>query len=100
MRHITKASHVCRSKKRLFLLDYDGTLNAEASHASDDRREHITIDPKPTGSVLKLLSTLSRDPANTIYIISGRARKSLGEWFASVVSCRLRLHLLNSFAFA
>ncbi len=60
-----------KAKKRLLLLDYDGTLvklKRKPEQASPDQK------------VLALLTCLSRDPANKVVIISGRDRKDLEAW--------------------
>lgn len=62
-----------RAKKRVLLLDHDGTLMAPSS-----------ISSRPTDHVLATLRQLTSDPRNTVYIISGRARTELQEWFKSV----------------
>jgi trehalose 6-phosphate synthase/phosphatase len=59
--------------KRVFLLDHDGTLVPQSS-----------ITSKPGEGVLRVLRSLTADPMNNVYIISGRAREELDEWFASV----------------
>lgn len=63
-----------RSAKRLFLLDYDGTLLPQSS-----------ISTKPGKEVLDILRGLTADPKNDVFIISGRGRADLGDWFSSVV---------------
>ena len=63
-----------RANKRLFLLDYDGTLIPCSS-----------ISSRPTAEVLAVLKALVADPRNVVYIISGRGRSELGDWFESVV---------------
>ena len=63
-----------RANKRLFLLDYDGTLIPCSS-----------INSRPTAEVLAVLRALVADPRNVVYIISGRGRSELGDWFESVV---------------
>jgi Trehalose-phosphatase len=35
--------------------------------------------------VLDILRGLTADPKNEVYIISGRGKKDLGDWFSSVV---------------
>jgi trehalose 6-phosphate synthase/phosphatase len=60
-----------KSKKRLFLLDYDGTL--------------VPIAPtppqaKPTPEMLAILERLAADPRNTVAIVTGRPRHRLDEW--------------------
>lgn len=59
------------SKKRLFLLDYDGTL------------AHFHTNPteaKPDEQLLKIMADLTSDPNNHIVVISGRDRHSLQKW--------------------
>lgn len=58
------------SQRRLFFLDYDGTLIGANS-----------ITAAPTEEVHAILKRLTADPRNLVYIISGRARRELGEWF-------------------
>ena len=65
----------CRGNKRLFLLDHDGTLMPSGS-----------INARPTEEVLHVLRGLCADPNNVVFIISGRARQELTEWFGSIVS--------------
>lgn len=60
-----------QAQHRLFLLDYDGTL--------------VSLAPTPeqaipTPELLALLERLSKDPHNTVVIISGRDRQTLDEW--------------------
>ncbi len=60
-----------QAKKRLFLLDYDGTLvpfYALPGQARPDKR------------VIDMLQKLSADPANVVYVISGRDRHTLDQW--------------------
>ncbi|WP_313512683.1 bifunctional alpha,alpha-trehalose-phosphate synthase (UDP-forming)/trehalose-phosphatase [Sphingobacterium sp.] len=62
------------SKKRLILLDYDGTLvgfNKNADKAV------------PTPDVYAVLDKLSKDPRNLVTIISGRKYSNLESWFGS-----------------
>lgn len=60
-----------RSKSRAILLDYDGTMMPQTS-----------IDKKPSQAVMSIISILSGDPKNTVFIVSGRGRESLGKWFS------------------
>jgi trehalose 6-phosphate synthase/phosphatase len=60
------------SKKRVFFLDYDGTLVAIAS------KPHLAV---PTDKMLDIIRKLASDEKNTVYIVSGRDRESL-ELFA------------------
>jgi trehalose 6-phosphate synthase/phosphatase len=61
------------SAKRLFLLDYDGTLIGFA-----DRPEKAGPDEK----LEILLSNLSKDSKNEVVIISGRDKTTLERWFS------------------
>jgi trehalose 6-phosphate synthase/phosphatase len=61
-----------KARKRLILLDYDGTLAA------------FQVVPElavPTPEVLTLLSALSADNMNQVVLISGRDRHTLEKWF-------------------
>jgi len=61
-----------KSKARLILLDYDGTL------------VHFAEKPekaKPAEELLKLLTSLAHNVKNEIVIISGRDRETLDKWF-------------------
>lgn len=62
-----------KSKQRLVLLDYDGTL--VTFHNNPD-------DAKPTKEIKQILSSFSRDPHNEIVIVSGRRRSTLDKWFS------------------
>ena len=60
------------TSRRLILLDYDGTLIPFASH------------PKlatPDTGLLALLRQLASAPENHVFIISGRHKETLKEWF-------------------
>ncbi|XP_021725865.1 probable alpha,alpha-trehalose-phosphate synthase [UDP-forming] 7 [Chenopodium quinoa] len=60
-----------RSKSRAILLDYDGTMMPQTS-----------IDKKPSQEVISIINLLSADPRNTVFIVSGRGKDSLGKWFS------------------
>lgn len=61
-----------RTKRRAIYLDYDGTVVPE-----------ISIARTPSPGLISLLNSLCNDPKNTVFIVSGRGRDSLGEWFSS-----------------
>lgn len=61
-----------KSCRRLFLLDYDGTLVSFSS------RPELAA---PGPDLVALLCTLAADPANTVVLISGREKRSLERWF-------------------
>ena len=61
-----------RARRRLLLLDYDGTLvpfTAEPSQAI------------PSARALDLLRSLCKAPGNRVVLISGRTKDDLGVWF-------------------
>jgi len=60
------------SKRRLLLLDYDGTLIPFR-----DRPE----DAKPDSGLLELIKRLTEDKKNDVVIISGRDKNTLENWF-------------------
>ncbi|KAG9140478.1 hypothetical protein Leryth_016211 [Lithospermum erythrorhizon] len=64
------ASSYKRTSRRAIFLDYDGTIVPQNS-----------IIKAPSPEVIKLLNSLCSDPKNTIFIVSGRDRTSLDEWF-------------------
>ena len=64
-----------RSRKRLFMFDYDGTLTP------------IVKDPQaaiPSDRVLRNLKSLAADPRNAVWIISGRDQTFLDEWMGHI----------------
>lgn len=64
-----------RASKRLFMVDYDGTLTP------------IVQDPKaatPSDQVLRTLRSLAADSKNAVWIISGRDQTFLDEWMGQV----------------
>lgn len=61
-----------KAKRRLFFLDYDGTLVGFQNDASS---------AKPTAAVLQVLANLQNDTSNQISIISGRPHTDLQKWF-------------------
>ncbi len=64
-----------RSKKRLLLLDYDGTL---VSFFSEPARA------KPDKQINNILQCLSSNPKNETVIVSGRDRHTLDHWFGKL----------------
>ncbi|VAH63933.1 unnamed protein product [Triticum turgidum subsp. durum] len=61
-----------RSESRAIFLDYDGTLVPQTS-----------INKTPSAEVLRIINTLCSDERNIVFIVSGRGRDKLGEWFSS-----------------
>ena len=65
------AEAYARARRRLLLLDYDGTL------------AEFNTDPmaaRPSEELLQVLKKLTDDPANTVVVISGRPGATLEEW--------------------
>lgn len=60
------------TKRRLLLLDYDGTLVPLAGKPQD---------AVPDPALLELLGELQRTPEQTVYLVSGRDRAQLERWF-------------------
>lgn len=58
--------------KRLFILDYDGTLSAFKS---------MPEDAQPTQEIYATLENLIDDPKNKVVISSGRDSETLEKWF-------------------
>lgn len=67
--------HYFKTKHRLILLDYDGTITPFAL-----KPEYA----KPDKGILTLLNKLSQDRHNEVVIISGRDRDTLDKWFGSL----------------
>jgi len=68
-------SHYKRSKKRLFLLDYDGTLTSFSKNIKQ---------VSPDKNLISILKNLSNDKKNNLVLISGRDRKTLDSWFGDL----------------
>ncbi|MFC1485491.1 bifunctional alpha,alpha-trehalose-phosphate synthase (UDP-forming)/trehalose-phosphatase [Candidatus Latescibacterota bacterium] len=61
-----------RSRKRIFLLDYDGTLRSF---------EQTPEKAKPDEHIIQLIDELAKDIRNEVVVISGRDKNTLGKWF-------------------
>jgi trehalose 6-phosphate synthase/phosphatase len=64
-----------KSKKRLIVLDYDGTLSPFTS---------IPEEAIPSVGLIALLKKLIKDPKNLVVICSGRDQKTLMKWFGDL----------------
>ncbi|KAJ7943616.1 Trehalose-6-phosphate synthase [Quillaja saponaria] len=64
-----------RTNRRAIFLDYDGTVVPQ-----------VSIVKTPSPEVISVLNTLCSDPKNTVFIVSGRGKDSLSEWFSSCQS--------------
>ncbi|KAI5056490.1 hypothetical protein GOP47_0028308 [Adiantum capillus-veneris] len=69
LEHITSAYR--RTRNRMILLDYDGTMVPGNS-----------IDKTPSLQVTSVLNSLCSDPNNLVFIVSGRSRDILQDWFS------------------
>jgi trehalose 6-phosphate synthase/phosphatase len=67
--------HCRQSRRRLFMLDYDGTLIPFSASPHD---------ALPSQSLIDVLRELSQEPRNEVVIISGRKRAFLDEWFSKL----------------
>ncbi|XP_028799289.1 alpha,alpha-trehalose-phosphate synthase [UDP-forming] 5 [Neltuma alba] len=61
-----------RTKHRAILLDYDGTMMQPG-----------TISTTPSADAVGILKSLCSDPDNVVFIVSGKERKTLTDWFSS-----------------
>ncbi|XP_027158329.1 probable alpha,alpha-trehalose-phosphate synthase [UDP-forming] 7 [Coffea eugenioides] len=64
-------SDYSRAKNRAILLDYDGTVMPQT-----------TISKIPSQEVISIFNKLCSDVKNTVFLVSGRGRDSLGKWFS------------------
>lgn len=64
-----------QAKKRLLLLDYDGTLVPFSKHP------RLAV---PEESLINTLKQLAHDPDTDVAVISGRDRDSLNTWFGTL----------------
>ncbi|MEO7425934.1 MAG: bifunctional alpha,alpha-trehalose-phosphate synthase (UDP-forming)/trehalose-phosphatase [Fibrobacteria bacterium] len=64
-----------KAGKRALFLDYDGTLIPFASHPQL---------AQPDDDLMETLKRLKADPANHVYVISGRKKETLQAWFGDL----------------
>ena len=74
-----------RCQKRIILLDYDGTLIA-SEQKKGPTKVHSSAPP---ASVLRLLHRLCEDENNCVFLMSGRTRATLMEWFGPLTELGL-----------
>ncbi|KAI7724957.1 hypothetical protein M8C21_018876, partial [Ambrosia artemisiifolia] len=58
------------AQNRAIILDYDGTITP-------------SISKSPTEAVISLINKLCNDPKNMVFIVSGRSKENLGNWFSA-----------------
>jgi len=68
-------SDYTKSRRRLLLLDYDGTLVSFKGKPAE---------AKPDEEIMSLLQSLSNNANNTVVIISGRDRTTLERWLGNL----------------
>lgn len=61
-----------RTKSRAILLDYDGAMMLPGSITTTANTE-----------VVGILNSLCRDPKNVVFLVSGKGRNTLTEWFSA-----------------
>ena len=76
------------SKCRLFFLDYEETLQSFIEKDSDnmniDDDDYIMNKHTPSEKLINILKNLCNNPKNYVYIITGKPKKFLTEWFKDV----------------
>ena len=70
------------SNHRLIFLDYEGTLPSSSIDKNND--DLISKGNQPTEEILNLLSDLTKDKRNQIYIITGRGTHLVNKWFGKI----------------
>jgi len=69
-----------QSTRRLLLLDYDGTLTGI---------KPTPQEASPDEELLNLLELLTKNSHNTVVVISGRDRQTLGDWLGNIPNLTL-----------
>lgn len=67
-----------KARKRLILLDYEGTLPSTTNQNSD----YQSKGTPPSSKILSILDNLTKDKRNTIYIVTGREGRMVSDWFS------------------
>ena len=71
-----------QSFKRLIFLDFEGTLPTE--DIGQGKIEKLFKDRKPSQEILNLLTELTNDKKNSVYIVAGKGAKQLDIWFEGI----------------
>lgn len=61
---------------RLIILDQDGVIPMKGQHST----HHKTLEPYP--HVLHILNELTKDPSNTVFVISNQTKRQMHNWYA------------------
>ncbi|KAE9000953.1 Alpha,alpha-trehalose-phosphate synthase [UDP-forming] A [Phytophthora fragariae] len=68
-----------RSRHRLLVLDYEGTLFDDPTSAGGASQQRSNVAP-PKPFVKRLVETLANDPKNTVVLVSAHERNVIGSW--------------------
>ncbi|GMF37820.1 unnamed protein product [Phytophthora fragariaefolia] len=68
-----------RSRHRLLVLDYEGTLFDQPTSAGNPSQQRSNVAP-PKPFVKRLVETLANDPKNTVVLVSAHERNVIGSW--------------------
>ena len=71
-----------QSFKRLIFLDFEGTLPTE--DIGQGKVEKLFKDRKPSEDILNLLTELTNDKKNSVFIVAGKGSSQLNDWFGSI----------------
>ena len=71
-----------KSIHRLIFFDYEGTL--PSSSLSNDINDIESKGKKPNKEILSLLTELTQDKKNSVFIITGRRINLVSEWFGKI----------------
>lgn len=73
------------SKLRLFFLDYEGTLQVSDYKGC----EETLLGYKPDQNLVKILRKLCENPNNLVFIVSGREKNKIDQWFGDIENLNL-----------
>ena len=76
-----------QSFRRLIFLDFEGTLPTE--DIGQGKVEKLFKDRKPSVEILNLLTELTNDKKNNVYIVAGKGAKQLDDWFGDIPNLEL-----------
>ena len=71
-----------QSFKRLIFLDYEGTLPSEDT--GQVKVDKLFKDRRPSEEILNILTDLSNDKKNSVFIVAGKGKSQLEDWFGSI----------------
>ncbi|CAH0485283.1 unnamed protein product [Peronospora farinosa] len=67
-----------QSERRVFLLDYGGTIIARENIAMYVKKDFTAVTgKKPSPPMMEALTNLTNDPRNTVFVVSGVSKSSL-----------------------